>query len=82
MNERIKELVEQAMSTRKHAPPVWQFYDIELEKFAELIVLECIEVCKEQAIYDPAVLPYKPSEQFQKAIKEHFAIQCRARPHI
>lgn len=42
MNERIQKLAEQAMGTRKHVPPVWQFYDIELEKFAELIVQGCI----------------------------------------
>lgn len=42
MNKRIKELAEQAMATRKHAPPVWQMYDIEMEKFAELIAKDCI----------------------------------------
>lgn len=45
MNELIKELAEQAMGTKKHVPPVWQFYDIELEKFAELIIAECVSVC-------------------------------------
>ena len=44
MNERIKEIANQAMGTRKHVPPVWQFYDIELEKFAELIVRECCDI--------------------------------------
>jgi hypothetical protein len=37
--------------------------------FTELIVNECIEVCRAQATYDPIVLPYKPSEQFMSAIK-------------
>lgn len=41
MNKRIKELAEQAMATRKHVPPVWQMYDVEMEKFAELIIKEC-----------------------------------------
>ena len=41
MNPRIKELAEQAEGTKKHVPAVWQFYDHELEKFAELIVQEC-----------------------------------------
>ena len=45
VNERILELAEQAMGTRKHVPPVWQFYDTELEKFAELIVRECAKQC-------------------------------------
>lgn len=42
MNERIKELAEQAEGTKKHVPAVWQFYDHELEKFAELIIQKCI----------------------------------------
>ena len=41
MNERIKELAEQAGSTHKQSLGVYQFYTHELEKFAELIVLEC-----------------------------------------
>ena len=44
MNERIKELAEQAEGTKKHVPAVWQFYDYELEKFAELIVRECAKI--------------------------------------
>ena len=42
MNERIKELAEQAGSTHKQSLGVYQFYTDELEKFAELIVAECI----------------------------------------
>jgi hypothetical protein len=45
MNERIKQLAEQSMGTRKHVPPVWQFFDDELQKFAELIVEECVLQC-------------------------------------
>ena len=43
MNERIKELAEQAGSTHKQNLGVYQFYSDELEKFAELIVKECAE---------------------------------------
>jgi len=42
MNERIRELAEQAGSTHKQNLGVYQFYTEELEKFAELIVKECI----------------------------------------
>lgn len=45
MNERIKELAKQAEGTKKHVPAVWQFYDHELEKFAEMIVRECADLC-------------------------------------
>jgi hypothetical protein len=41
MNERIRELAEQAGSTHKQNLGVYQFYTDELEKFAELIVREC-----------------------------------------
>lgn len=42
MNERIRELAEQAGSTHKQSLGVYQFYTDELEKFAELIARECI----------------------------------------
>ena len=41
MNERIRELAEQAGSTHKQNLGVYQFYTDELEKFAKLIVKEC-----------------------------------------
>ena len=43
MNERIKQLAEQAGSTHKLNLGVYQFYTDELEKFAELIVRECVD---------------------------------------
>ena len=46
-----------------------------MEKFAELIVQECMQVCKNEAAWDPAELAYKPSEQFHTAIKEHFGVE-------
>jgi hypothetical protein len=42
MNERIKLLAEQAGSTHKQNLGVYQFYTDELEKFAELIIKECM----------------------------------------
>ena len=44
MNNRIRELAEQAGSTHKQSLGVYQFYSHELEKFAELIVQECAEL--------------------------------------
>ncbi len=80
MNERIKELIEQAtIRGEEYLPgndghPTPTFY-FDKEKFAELIVRECAKVCKAQSTYDPIVLPYKPSEQFEKAIREHFGVE-------
>ena len=75
MNERIRELYEQA---RLHAksidadidPKGWM--DLYHQKFAELIVRECAKVCSEQR--NPANLNYKPSEQFAEAVKQHFGV--------
>ena len=50
MNERIKELAEQAGSTHKQNLGVYQFYSDELEKFAELIVRECVSIVENSRI--------------------------------
>jgi hypothetical protein len=42
MNKRIIELAEQAGSTHKQSLGVYQFYTDELEKFAQLIIDECM----------------------------------------
>ena len=44
MNERIRQLAEQAGSTHKQNLGVYQFYSDELEKFAQLIVMECAQL--------------------------------------
>jgi hypothetical protein len=44
MNDKIKELAEQAGSTHKQNLGVYQFYTHELEKFAELIIKECADI--------------------------------------
>lgn len=52
MNERIRELAEQAGSTHKQSLGVYQFYSDELEKFAELIAKDFMTMCSElQAQY-------------------------------
>ncbi len=78
MNERIQELARQAGWTEGYyESDDGPFIEPEFnkEKFAELIVRECVKVCKAQSTYDPIVLPYKPSEQFEKAILEHFGVE-------
>ncbi len=59
MNEIIKSLAAEAMGTRKHVPPVWQFFDYELEKFAKLIILKCCEISDEIEDADLPVLASK-----------------------
>jgi hypothetical protein len=73
MNERIKQLAEQAGFAYEPSPT--------LQKFAELIVQECIQVC--EPILDE---PYEDMTEFGKGlvegqdvaierIKEHFGVE-------
>ena len=67
MNERIKELAEQATDK-------WvggEFFD--REKFAELIVRECAEVCMKEIDIGWAVAPKSP--WMAKQILEHFGME-------
>ncbi len=77
MNERIKQLAEQAGSTHKQSLGVYQFFPDELQEFAELIVRECIGCC-EQVISDPVPKSVDTwlngGEQCIQEIKEHFGL--------
>lgn len=69
MNEKIKLLAEQAKIDYDLRPeiaraPVWIGTDKELEKFAELIVRECIDYCGENL-----------SKTVGGALKIHFDIE-------
>ena len=76
MNERIKKLAEQAGSTHKQNLGVYQFYADELEKFAELIVMECMHECLRMQLgnqYTPEELLFQT--KYRKIIKEHFGVE-------
>lgn len=83
MNERIKQLAEQAKIDYDLRPeiarvPVWIGTDEELAKFAELIVGECLAVCAVNTDDEP--LDYKRGVIFamnrcQQNIKEHFGVE-------
>lgn len=66
MNERIRELAEQAGSTHKQSLGVYQFYTDELEKFAELIVKECVEVSRQYNFHERSLI----------AMYEHFGMDA------
>ena len=69
MNERIKELAEQNGFIHKWQPPGEQYEKLQtLEKFAELIVRECIEVVK----WTPSQFP---NDECVKNIKDHFGVE-------
>jgi len=69
MNERIRELAEQAGLESfyvEYSP--WQ---VEFEKFAELIVRECAKVCRDQ----PNIYAMKvASDICATSIEEHFGV--------
>jgi hypothetical protein len=73
MNERIRELAEQAL---KHPDTdndgLTVFDNNELEKFAELIVLECAELAK---LHVMNISTYGDAEFVDEQIKEHFGVE-------
>ena len=69
MNERIKELYEKAYCMAFDEADDKNFLDHHMEKFAELIVQECIEVvgdCSDQ---------FATRSQITEEIKEHFGVE-------
>ena len=80
MNERIKQLAEQAGLLSKHIGPVVETRHMakkkqDLEKFAELIVRECANHCD-------LLLDHKISSEWSRgthdcsrAIKKHFGVE-------
>ncbi len=72
MNPMIKKLAEEAEGTKKHVPSVWQFYDYELQKFAELIIKECADVVKMKVF---SIATFVDAEYVEESIKEHFGIK-------
>jgi hypothetical protein len=71
MNERIRELAEQAGFENGHQDRYGNSLSQELEKFAELIILECAQICfSESKGHDMAF-----GEHCGIVIKEHFGVE-------
>jgi hypothetical protein len=64
MNERIKELAEQATKKYDRLGNEIPFAQPDLEKFAQLIVFECVKIAV-----------FKGDATTGKAIKEHFGVE-------
>ena len=69
MNQRIQELAEQAGCSIDGMG----YGEGNVEKFAELIVRECMNVARQQR--NPANLNYKPSERFVEDLRQHFGVE-------
>jgi hypothetical protein len=71
MNERIQQLAEQATSIVEMVGPqgyTSSYANFDREKFAELIVRECVEVVK----WTPSMFP---NDEYVKNIKQHFGVE-------
>ena len=78
MNERIKELAKEAGTFfgggttdyfGDYLPPYMSLTDLDLEKFAELIVRECIDWCNANARDDGT------AQRIAEDIKKHFGVE-------
>ena len=73
MNERIKQLAEEANVRPLYSPayaPRYIFEEEDLEKFAELIVKECAEFARQHNLEKA-----DRSHMIHKAIKQHFGVE-------
>jgi hypothetical protein len=85
MNERIKELAEQAGLKWKAQPPHYSntnnpidfpvSANRDLEKFAELIVRECIEVVDDMADPEDSDRYFWAIQAVSQNIKKHFGVE-------
>ena len=75
MNARIKELAEQAGTTHKQNLGVYQFYAHELEKFTDLIVLECIKLVGTTDLEDVEGGDYEVLQAVKRHIKNNFGVK-------
>ena len=80
MNEKIRQLAEQAKIDYDLRPeiaraPVWIGTDKELEKFAELIVQECIGVVEGGSFLHDQAPTAIFARECSGAIKRHFGVE-------
>lgn len=82
MNTRIRELAEQAGAYfgggstdyfGDYLPPFMSISDLDAEKFAELLVMECVSICIKNQ-YEGTALYNNGSVSSAEFIKEHFGI--------
>ncbi len=77
MNKRIKELAEQAQDwADAHAPYASEEHEYFVEKFAQLIVRECVKIMYDNAI-DRKVPPdiNQTPTHYTIAVLEHFGVE-------
>jgi len=77
MNERIRELAEQAgwLDDKQFSTldKLWQWQNFDKEKFAELIVKECADIAKHHVMN---ISTYGDAEFVDEQIREHFGVEA------
>lgn len=71
MNERFKDLALECI-VENIAAPAWVFTDAEFDKFAELIVKECVDIANKNRT---AMEMDRNTHLTADAIKEHFGVE-------
>ena len=79
MNERIRELVEQAglefdNDLALEPEPIYYTTQKDLEKFAELIVRECVQVCADRGAHHDGLYSAW-ADDCSKRIGKHFGVE-------
>ena len=76
MNERIKELALQAMTYVTHNPKANKLNSGDMfdEKFAELIVRECVQVCADRGTHHDGLYSAW-ADDCSKRIGKHFGVE-------
>lgn len=82
MNERIRDLLKQATkevwgNNDYNGSPEFEGYEVDQEKFAELIVKECEKVAKDRSWYydAPSCGWRNPINHVCNVMKEHFGVK-------
>ena len=73
MNERIKELIKQATTIEEHKWGV-SYDNFDKEKFAELIVRECVQVCADRGKHHDGLYSAW-ADDCSKRIGKHFGVE-------
>ena len=73
MNERIRELIKQATTIEEHKWGV-SYDNFDKEKFAELIVRECVQVCADRGKHHDGLYSAW-ADDCSKRIGKHFGVE-------
>lgn len=79
MNERIRQLLEQTdiplFPLFENQPPAWVASDYGMEKFAELIVKECLDIAEQTHQTSTGKMRCANDDETVRLIKERFGVK-------